>query len=137
MKRCIYCGKKINNDEPICPHCGKNMNSNSLNNEEIHNIIRNSYKEITKNQEKRDSSLSFLVIGGILLVVFSIFLVLSFRYNTAKIKVFNPTSIEFVVSMICGSLSLILISVGTIRLTIATNNLRFYKSVMKEFDKKI
>ncbi len=136
MKQCIYCGKKIENDEPICPHCGKNMNSNNFTSNDIHTIRQNAYGMVTKNDNERNGGLTFLVIGGILLVVAIVFFVLSFRFNTAKQRVFTPISVEFVVSILCGVASLTLIIWGSIRLVLAVKKLRFYKSVIKEFDKR-
>ncbi len=136
MKRCIYCGKKIESDEPICPHCGKNMNSNSFSSSDIHAIRQNAYGKVTKNDNERNGGLTLLVIGGILLVVAIVFFVLSFRFNTAKQRIFTPRSVEFIVSILCGVSSLTLIIWGSIRLVLAVKKLRFYKSVIKEFDKR-
>ncbi len=136
MKRCIFCGNQIEENEPICPHCGKDMNPDSLTESDIHFIRQHAYSEVTNGENKKDGALTFYVIGGILLVIGIIFLVLSFRYNTKKIKVFTPTSTEFVVSIISMICSLTLLTWGTVRLVMGLQRIHFYKRVIEEVDKK-
>ncbi len=76
------------------------------------------------------------VIGGILLVLGVIFFVLSFRYNTAKVRVFRPASVEFVVSMILLVTSVSLLTYGTIRIVKALKEIRFYRGVIEEINGK-
>lgn len=136
MKRCIFCGNQIEENEPICPQCGKDMNPDSFTESDIRYVRRHAYREITNGENKKDGALTFYVIGGILLVIAIIFFVLSFRFNTAKQRVFKPASTEFVVSMITMVCSLTLLTWGSVRLVKALKRIHFYKRVIEDIDKK-
>ena len=134
MKRCIYCGSQIKENEPICPSCGKSMNPDSMSEDDVHFARQHAYGEVSKGENKRDSALTFYVIGGILLILGIVFFVLSFRFNTAKIRVFRPLSVEFFVSMILLSISIALLTIGTIRIVGSLKTISFYKGVIKEIN---
>lgn len=112
------------------------MNVEDINSAENHAIRQNAYGKLTKNENEKNGGLTFLVIGGILLVIAIVFFVLSFRFNTQKQRVFTPGSVEFVVSILCAVSSLTLITWGTIRLVRALNDLRFFKAIIEQFDKR-
>ncbi len=136
MKRCIYCGSQIEENEPLCPKCGKDMNPDSMSSDDVHFARQHAYAQITFNGDKRDGAMTCYVIGGILLVLGVIFFVLSFRYNTAKVRVFRPASVEFVVSMILLVTSVSLLTYGTIRIVKALKEIRFYRGVIEEINGK-
>lgn len=134
MKRCIYCGKSIEDNEPLCPKCGRDMNPASMSEDDIHFARQHAYREVTINENKKDAAMTCFVIGGILLILGLVFLVLSFRFNTAKIRVFRPASVEFVVSIILLGISTILLTIGTIVLTTSVKIARFYKGVIRDLN---
>lgn len=112
------------------------MNPASMSEEDVHFARQHAYGEVSKGESKKDSALTFYVIGGILLVLGIIFFVLSFRFNTAKIRVFRPASVEFVVSMILLITSLSLLAIATFRIVKALKGINFYKGVIKELNGK-
>lgn len=136
MKRCIYCGKNIKDDEPVCPHCGENMNTASYSEADVHKVRQKAYTNITSYESKKNEGLTFIVIGGILLVVAIVFLVLSFRYNTKKIKVFTPASVEFTVCCISAFLAVVLETLGFCKLFKSLKNIKFYKEVVASFNRR-
>ncbi len=136
MKRCIYCGSQIEDNEPVCPSCGKDMNPDSMSEADVHFARQHAYGEVTKGENKKDGALTFYVIGGILLILGIVFFVLSFRFNTAKVRVFRPLSVEFFVSMILLAASIALLTIGTIRIVGAIKTISFYKDVIKEINGK-
>lgn len=68
-----------------------------------------------------------LIIAGILLVVAVIFLLLSWRYNTVKERVFTPGSLSFITSCICFAASLALGLWGLIGLIIHKGRIKEIK----------
>lgn len=131
MKRyCIYCGKKFTSDKEdvlsvTCPHCHKE-NIKYNNDEEKHDINQHGHASLTKANDMKDNALSFVVIGGILLVISSVFLLLSFKYNAIKERVFTPMSLEFFVACIGGGITLFCLVFGTIRFIISLKRKRYF-----------
>lgn len=74
----------------------------------------------------KDNALSFIVIGGIVLIVSIVFILLSFKYNVLKVRVFTPASLEFVVACIGSATSLVCLIYGGIRLTKALLRIKYY-----------
>lgn len=133
MKRhCIYCKKTIEENEEVCPFCGKNQNSSKMTVKDVHELHQNAHNNITINTDKKNSGLVFLVTGAILLIVGALFLFLSFKFNSLREREFRPASIEFVVCCICLSISLFELVFGTIKLVGSLSNIKFYKSVIQE-----
>ncbi|MCR5079470.1 MAG: hypothetical protein K6B65_06125 [Bacilli bacterium] len=72
--------------------------------------------ELTKLKTKRSDDYAMIIVSLILAVIGIIFLLLSFRYNTLKERVFVPSSLPFILSMISLSSGLGLFIWGNIRL---------------------
>lgn len=131
-KHCIYCKKTIGDNEEVCHFCGKNQESNKMTVKAVHELHQNAHNNITAYTDKKNSGLVFLVTGAILLIVGLLFLFLSFKYNSIRVREFRPASVEFIVCCICLAISLFEIVFGTIRLINSLINIRFYKSVIKD-----
>ncbi len=128
-KHCIYCGQVIEQDQTECPKCNKkiiNIDISSkddqqalllsISEEDKHLIHRNCHQNINKANADKNTSLVFLVTGGILLVIGLLFLLLSFRYNIYKKRVFSPGTVEFVVCVVSLSVCAIFGVIGSIKL---------------------
>ena len=81
MKRkCLYCEKTFDDQNGlVCPNC---QNDNDLANpdqDKVHRLHQECHRKINYNSEIFDSSMTFIVIGTLLLIVGSVFLFLSFR----------------------------------------------------------
>lgn len=132
-KTCIYCGKTFETENDLtCPHCGKSNDLSQLTVKGVHEVHQNAHNSITKYTDNKNSGLVFIVIGTILLIVGSLFLVLSFKFNPIRIREFRPDSVEFTVCVVCLTASLGGLSYGLYRLISSLFKLRFYKKVIKE-----
>lgn len=135
-KRCIYCYKEYESEQgDICPFCHKD-NSFKQDEKQIHLLHQTCHTNIRLSNNMKNNALTNLVIGGILLIIGLVFLVLSFRYNVVKQRVFTPGSTEFVVCVICLVSSLTLISLGIYRLIVSLQKIKFYQGVIKENEVK-
>ena len=131
MKRyCIYCNKAIKKNDVetsnICPHCNNEFIYNGDDEDKKHLINQKTHASLTKSKDMKDSALSFLVIGGIILIVSIVFILLSFKYNVLKIRVFTPASLEFVVACIGSAASLFCLIYGGIKLTKALLRINYF-----------
>lgn len=129
-KQCIYCGCVLDENQDTCPKCNKEiikfdkLSSQedkqavlaSICEEDKHLIHRNCHKNINKANSEKNTSLVFLVTACILLVIGVLFLVLSFRYNLYKKRVFSPATVEFVVCVISLGVCCIFTTIGSIKL---------------------
>ncbi len=129
-KHCIYCKKTIGENEEVCHFCGKNQDSSKMTVKDVHELHQNAHNNITVYTDKKNSGLVFLVTGAILLIVGLLFLFLSFKYNSIRVREFRPASVEFVVCCICLSISCFELIFGTVKLIIALLNIKYYKSVI-------
>lgn len=134
MKRkCIHCGKTFEeNESTICPICSKENNTASMSDSEIHVLHQECHSQINKNRDIKNSALTFIVTGSILLIVGLIFLFLSFRRNVIGIRHFTPGSTEFVICVIALVSSITLLSLGTYKLIKSLSNLHFYSKVIND-----
>lgn len=130
-KRCIYCGKPIIEGD-ICPHCQKSNDLSSMTVKGVHELHQNAHNNITKYSEKKNSGLVFIVLGTLLLIIGSLFLFLSFKYNSIRVREFRPASVEFVVCIICLTLSVTGLTLGFYKLIDSLINLKFYRSVITD-----
>ena len=130
-KRCIYCGRTIENVGDVCSHCGKSNDVKTMTVKDIHVLHQNAHNNITKYHDKKNSGLVLLVTGAILLIVGLLFLFLSFKFNTKRERVFRPATVEFVVCCVCLAISAFELSFGTVRLTKSLLKIRFYEKVIK------
>jgi len=136
-KRCIYCYKEFDDNQgEICPFCYKDNNQSKMSENEVHALHQNCHNNIRMSTNMMNNALTNLVVGTILLIVGLIFLVLSFRFNVIKERVFTPGSTEFVVCVICLSLAGIMLILGVFRLIISIIRTRYYKSVLKHSELK-
>lgn len=129
-KQCIYCGQTLENDLKVCPKCNKEIinldgvNSiedrqailASISEQDKHLIHRNCHQNINKANANKNTSLVFLVTAGILLIIGLLFLLLSFRYNIYKKRVFSPGTVEFVICVISLSVCGVFTVIGTTKL---------------------
>ena len=81
---------------------------------------------------KAKADMARIIIGATFLVTFFIFLILSWRYNTLKERVFTPASLPFIFSMICLAAALGCGVSGAIGLVIHKKKIRLYKEEEKE-----
>ena len=133
MKRvCISCGKQFDDHDSLaCPHC---LYDNCLNNKtvkDVHLIHQNAHNHITEETDRKNSGLVFLVLGLIFLVIAVLFFFLSFKFNPIRERVFQPTSLEFICSMLCLAFSLFGITFGLVKLITANIRIKFYRSVIQ------
>lgn len=132
-RRCIYCGKSFEDAESKnCPHCNQNNDVASLDTDGIHKLHQACHSEINKNNDIKNSAMTFIVLGFLLLIVGGILLFLSFRKDVIGIRVFTPGCTEFVLSVICLGTCVGFLSYGTFRLIQSLKNLNFYKKTIKE-----
>lgn len=131
-KHCIYCKKTIEENEEVCHFCGKNQDSSKMTVKDVHELHQNAHNNITVYTDKKNSGLVFLVTGAILLIVGLLFLFLSFKYNSIRVREFRPASVEFVVCCLCLAVSLFELVFGTVKLIISLINIKFYKSVITD-----
>ena len=131
MKRyCIYCNKAIKGKDlewkNLCPHCNNELVYDEKDEEKKHVVNQKAHASLTKSKDMKDNALSFIVIGGIVLIVSIVFILLSFKYNVLKVRVFTPASLEFVVACIGSATSLFCLTYGGIRLVKALLRIKYY-----------
>ncbi len=129
-RRCIYCGKSI--ESSVCPHCQGNNDIDKLDTNGIHKLHQACHTEINKNNDIKNSAMTFIVTGTLLLIVGAFLLFLSFRKNIIGVRNFTPGSTEFVISVICLTTSVSFLTYGFIRLIQSLKNLKFYKKTIKD-----
>jgi len=129
---CIYCGKTLDNKTDICSSCKKSNSFVNKSEEEIHILHQCSHRSIQHNTDLRNNALCYIIIGFILLVVGSLFLLLSFKYNVIKQRVFSPLSLEFFVCIVClvGSISCLIF--GFLRFISALSHIKYYEKYIKD-----
>jgi hypothetical protein len=131
-KYCIYCGKAIEEKTDICPSCKKNNSFVNKSEDDIHVLHQYSHRGIQHNSDLRNNALCFIIIGLILLVIGSLFLLLSFKYNVIKQRIFSPLSLEFFVCVACLGTSLGCLIFGFIRLVDALSHIKYYGKYIKD-----
>lgn len=129
---CIYCGKKIEENSTTCPHCHENLTLSNFEEKDIHHLHQNAHNHITEETDRFNSGMVNLVTGLILLIIGCLFLFLSFKYNVIKVRVFRPSSVEFIVSCICLTLALVSLTFATIKLTISIRRRKFYNQIIND-----
>jgi hypothetical protein len=130
---CLFCDQPFDAKQgSVCPSCHQDNSLKALNPDQTHLLHQNCHNQIRKQTEKKNSGLTFLVIGGILLIVGLLFLVLSFRFNVKKQRVFTPGSVEFVICVLSLSLSVFSLVFGSIRLILSQLGLRKYRKILKD-----
>lgn len=137
-KRCIYCGKRIDDQAGmICPHCGKNNDVSLLDDDGIHALHQNAHNNITKGTDRFNAGMVFLVTGGILLILGLVFFFLSYK-STGQFddygnltKAIKPLCTEFIVSMICLGVSFSFLAVGIEKVIRALMKRHYFNKVIE------
>ncbi len=101
MIYCQKCGTKNSKENEVCKKCGAPLEETLTDGNE-RPLVQKLHQMENVYREKKDSAMSFVVIGSILLILGVIFFVLSFKLPsaTAANKVLIPTCFEFWVSMV-------------------------------------
>jgi NAD-dependent SIR2 family protein deacetylase len=137
IKYCIKCGKKLevnSNDDFCCPNC-KTLNKVAetiMDTNEVHHFNQSCHQNMKKAYDLKQNSLCFIVIAGILLIVGAIFLLLSFKYDVRKVRVFTPGSFEFIVCILCLAGGLFCMIFGIIRLVSANKKTKYFSHLLKK-----
>ena len=137
IKRCIQCGSQYDDEKtPLCPDCLFDNEPEHWKVKDIHHIHQNAHAQITASTNRFNAGMVDLIIGLILLVLGGIFLFLSFKYNVQKIRVFSPGSVEFVISVICLSISVVLLTFAIIRITTGLKTKKRYQKIINDTEIK-
>ena len=101
MIYCQKCGTKNSKENEVCKKCGAPLEETLTDGNE-RPLVQKLHQMENVYREKKDSAMSFVVIGSILLILGVIFFVLSFKLPsaTAANKVLITTCFEFWVSMV-------------------------------------
>ena len=92
---CLKCGHPLKKGEACCGKCHFENKEQTLEAMDIHAYKQLCYGNLTSCRERKNRALAFYVISGIALILGLVFLVLSFRYNVIRVRVFTPLSAEF------------------------------------------
>ena len=95
---CLNCHHQLKAD--VCENCSFDNSLDNLNSLSEHEIKRLCYQQLKQIKSELIYAYSFLIGGLILLVIGAFFFGLSFRFDVIGVRVFTPTSMEFIVSMI-------------------------------------
>lgn len=101
MIYCQKCGTKNPKGSESCKKCGASLPETLVDGNE-RPLVQKLHQAENVYREKKDSAMSFIVIGSILLILGAIFFVLSFKLPTATAanKVLITSCFEFWVSMV-------------------------------------
>jgi hypothetical protein len=136
-RRCIHCGKTFDDEKtPLCPYCLGDNDPKHLDVDEVHHLHQEAHNHITAENDRFNAGMVNLIIGAILLLLGAAFLFLSFKYNVKKVRVFRPESVEFIMSVICLSVSLLLLSTGTVKVIRGVTTKKFFNKVIEETEIK-
>lgn len=124
---CLNCQHRLKTD--ICEKCSFDNSKENLDSLSEHEVKRLCYLQLKQIKSDLNYAYSFLIVGLILLVIGSVFLGLSFRFDVIGLRVFTPTSMEFIVSMITLAVSLGLLTLFCIKF--------FYNRSRKKFNEEI
>ena len=84
--------------------------------------------ELSKLKQKRTDDWAMIVVSALLGIFAILFFFLSFRYNTLKERIFVPSSLPFVLFIVCAAIGLGLFIWAMIRLAIHIKGIKqFYK----------
>lgn len=94
------------------------------NNKDYRNVL---FKQQDMMDERKSHALSFLIIGIILVIIGSITLLMSFKYNTQRIREFRPQSFEFIFTCIALACAISSISYAIYGLVSSSHNKRIIR----------
>lgn len=134
MKRkCLYCEKTFDDQNGlVCPNCQNDNDIANPDQDKVHKLHQECHRKINRNSEIFDSSMTFVVIGTLLLIVGSVFLFLSFRKNNIGIRNFTPGSTEFVISVLSLATGVSFLAYGITRVIIALRKLKKYRKIIQD-----
>jgi hypothetical protein len=138
-RRCLYCGKRFDDQEgklTVCPHCHEDNVTVNLSDDQVHHLHQSCHYAIEKANDLKNNGLTFVVIGTILLIVGLLFLFLSFRFNSIRVRVFVPGSTEFVVCLICLALAAFSLPFGITRFLLGVQGIRRNKKTIQDTELK-
>lgn len=127
---CLKCQHKLKDD--ICSKCHFDNDTINLASISSHEIKRLTYLQLKKVNTIINQSYSFLIVGLIFLIIAAFFFGLSFRYDVIGARVFTPTSMEFIVSMITLCLSFVLLIAFAIKFSYAFSRKRYFNYLLSE-----
>lgn len=130
-KHCLYCFHTMEDNQNDCPHCHKDNDTSNLTEEERHALHQLCHGRINRASSMKDSAMTFIVTGGILLIIGIIFLLLTYRYNTRHVRVWVLNSVQFVICIIGLSCGTGFLTYGFIRLGMALRRLNYYKEIIQ------
>jgi|GEM_PF-1302036 len=101
--------------ETQCPRCGKPLTSTPPSEEEdVSAYSREAHNRDIDGYNRTQNALCYLVIGGIITIIGVLFVFLSLEKKYNKIVGINPGSFPFVIAMICLSVGVASLVLGTI-----------------------
>ncbi len=128
---CLSCGKRLRKEETLCPSCHFDNAEEKIKELDIHEYKRLCYEKTTKDRVLRNRSYAFYVIGTVLLILATVFFVLSFRYNLRH-RVFTPDSVEFVFCVLFFAGSLFFLIDASVLLLPSLFRERYFRSLLKK-----
>jgi hypothetical protein len=139
---CLYCGKplKRRDDGSLnfeCAHCHKDNSPSSLSALDKHFYKQTCHNKVNNYRDEKNLGLSMIIIGFIALALGSIFMVLSFKYNVVKQRIFRPDSLEFVFSLLMLVAASILLPLGFIRLGVSSTRIKYFSRVVDKRETSI
>ncbi len=122
----------MEDEEQICPACQRFNDLDNMNEAGQHELRAILHDQIHKSEEKKELGLTFLVVGGILVILAIIFFVLSFRFNTKKVKIFTPGTTEFIICCITGALGIASLIFGFLKFLFGKIDSDYFRDIMNQ-----
>lgn len=129
-KYCLNCSHRLKEDI-LCPSCHCDNNLLFLESE-TQERKRECNKQLRKLSEKKNGSLSILIISCILIILSAVLFILSYRYTPLREKIFSPTSVEFITCVIFLILAVNGFIYSIISIILIYNKKKYFKSILKE-----
>ena len=129
-KYCLNCSHRLKEDT-LCPSCHCDNNLLFLESE-TQERKRECNKQLRKLSEKKNGSLSILIISCILIILSAVLFILSYRYTPLREKIFSPTSVEFITCVIFLILAVSGFIYSIISIILIYNKKKYFKSILKE-----
>ena len=129
-KYCLNCSHRLKEDT-LCPSCHCDNNLLFLESE-TQERKRECNKQLRKLSEKKNGSLSILIISCILIILSAVLFILSYRYTPLREKIFSPTSVEFIICVIFLILAVSGFIYSIISIILIYNKKKYFKSILKE-----
>lgn len=129
-KYCLNCSHRLKEDT-LCPSCHCDNNLLFLESE-TQERKRECNKQLRKLSEKKNGSLSILIISCILIILSAVLFILSYRYTPLREKIFSPTSVEFITCVIFLIFAVSGFIYSIISIILIYNKQKYFKSILKE-----